>query len=435
MYKINIEELKDVNAIFVVIDKDGKVIEFNKYAQEITGYKASQVVGYDWFEIFISEEDKIELQVVFDDIINHNKKYWKHTNNIVCKDGTKKLISWNNSLIKDEQDNIQAIVSFGIDLTISQELKYKDQMLLQQSKMAAMGEMLETIAHQWRQPLSAISTVASGIKMKKEFGILEDDEFYESCDNIVEITNHLSQTIDDFRAFFKPNKEKTVFNLKHTIEKTFELIGSKFKNSDIELKFDLEDVEVHGFENELIQSFMVILNNARDAFNVQDGGKKLLFISLCESRYYAIIKIRDNAGGIKEDIIHKIFNPYFTTKHESHGTGIGLYMVDEIVSKHMQGSIKAKNVEYVYDDEEYKGAEFVIELPNIKLDSIEDKFLEQLVSCHCYRWNKEKETFKKLDNCTDKMVLQDISVLSSFLNEYNIKFEILQNQDIQVIFE
>ncbi len=435
MYKIDVEQLEDLKSLVIVLDKEGNILKFNPFAQESTGFNYDQVSRISWFDTFITKGEKEELLIQFQENIEKAVSSWHFVCNIVCKDGNKKYINWTFSLLKNENDEIGDILGIGTDISITQELKSKDQLILQQSKMAAMGEMLETIAHQWRQPLSVISTAASGLKMKKEYEILDDKEFNESCDHIVEIVNHLSGTIDDFRNFFKPHKDQELFNLKNTIEKTFSLIGSKFKNSDIDVIYNLQDVEIHGFENELIQALMVILNNAKDAFDSQDEKvEKFIFIDLYEDEYNAVLKIKDSAGGIPDDIIHKIFNPYFTTKQESNGTGIGLYMTEEIISKHMRGHVAVSNSSYVYEDEDYTGAEFLIELPSLQKEKMEMRFLEELESCHCYRWNKDEEMFIKLTVCSDKMVLQDIATLSNFLYEFNIKFTILNNQNIQIHF-
>ena len=246
----------------------------------------------------------------------------------------------------------------------SKALIEKEKMLAQQSKMASMGEMLENIAHQWRQPLSVISTASSGIIMQKEFGNLTDKEEIESLSIITNSAQHLSQTIDDFRDFFKEHKEKRMFNLKDIYRKTISLLDSKFKNREIEVIEDICDIEVYSLDSELIQAIMNILNNARDVLETKSKGeKKLIFIDICKENSNAIIKIKDNGGGISNNIIHKVFEPYFTTKHKSQGTGIGLYMSEEMIRKHMHGSLDVKNEEYNYENKLYKGACFTITLP------------------------------------------------------------------------
>jgi signal transduction histidine kinase len=234
--------------------------------------------------------------------------------------------------------------------------------LSQQSKMAAMGEMLGNIAHQWRQPLSVITTVATGMKLQKEFNSLDDETFEKSIENITNSALYLSDTIEDFRNFFRTDKEETLFNIKNVFEKIFKLTDAQFKNHEIIYIKNIEEFELYGFENEFIQAIINILNNSKDA--LQDKEKlKLIFISTYKKENTAIIKIKDNAGGIDEKIIEKVCEPYFTTKHQSKGTGIGLYMTEEIIVKHMNGTLLFKNVDLSYENKNYKGTEVTIELP------------------------------------------------------------------------
>ncbi|WP_108062881.1 sensor histidine kinase [Poseidonibacter lekithochrous] len=240
----------------------------------------------------------------------------------------------------------------------------KNKMLFQQSKMAAMGEMIGNIAHQWRQPLSVITTAATGMKLKKEIGILNDQEYDESMDMIVNSANYLSSTIEDFRNFFSPNKNKNIFNSEELIEKVFTLIQSEFNTKNIVVVTNIYDFEVFTYENELLQVLINLLNNARDELiNVEDYDSRFIFMDFYEKDENAIIKIKDSAGGIPSDIIDRIFEPYFTTKHQSQGTGIGLFMSEEIISKHMNGEISVENETYEYKDKTYTGAAFTLSIP------------------------------------------------------------------------
>ena len=236
------------------------------------------------------------------------------------------------------------------------------ELLAQKTKLAAMGEMMENIAHQWRQPLSVISTASTGIKLHKEMNTLDDRLLIDSVDNITESAQHLSSTIEDFRDFFRPDKEKTVFTLQSAIEKTLNLINSQLRDKEIKVITNIEDISLEGFERELLQVFLNILNNARDAFEKIDT-EKFIFIDIFKEKNYVGINIKDNANGVPEDIIERIFEPYFTTKHKSQGTGIGLYMSQEIITKHMNGKIYVQNSTFEYKSKEYKGAVFKIELP------------------------------------------------------------------------
>ena len=239
----------------------------------------------------------------------------------------------------------------------------KNRILIQQSRMASMGEMLENIAHQWRQPLSTISVAASGMEIKKEFSTLSDKEFFEAIDHIKKSTQYLSNTIDDFRSFFSKNKKTSQINISDTIEKSLELMGNSFLHHKINLVKNLKSIETTSLENELIQVLMNILVNAKDALRHTVSAEKYIFIDVEEKDNQIVIQVKDNAGGINDDIIDKIFEPYFTTKHQFNGTGIGLYMSKLLMEKHLKGKLTVKNVEYTFMDNNYKGALFEVSLP------------------------------------------------------------------------
>ena len=243
----------------------------------------------------------------------------------------------------------------------------KERLLIQQSKMAVMGEMIGNIAHQWKQPLSTISTISTGIKIQNEMDCLKDTDLTLGMDNINNSVQYLSQTIDDFRNFFKPDKIKTNFNISDVIENTIKLMGSQFKNNNIELIKNINNAELYGYYNELLQVLINILKNAKDELIKLDTNKRrIIFIDTYTDKSNLIIKIRDNANGIPPDIIEKIFEPYFTTKENDEGTGIGLYMCKQIIDG-MTGKIQVINVEYEYEAQRYYGAEFIISMDKFSI--------------------------------------------------------------------
>jgi two-component system, NtrC family, sensor kinase len=243
------------------------------------------------------------------------------------------------------------------------ELEKKQNILYQQSKMASMGEMIGNIAHQWRQPLSTITTASTGILLEKEMGILQDQTLKEYLHKINKSAQYLSKTIDDFRNFFNPEKVKNYFFLSNAFETALELLSAQFNSQNIKIIKDIENTEINSYENELIQALINILNNARDELKDKELTNKLIFISSSKNESEVIIKIKDNAGGISKENINKIFEPYFTTKHKSQGTGIGLYMTEEIIVRHLKGEIEVKNDEFTYENSSYIGAEFTIKIP------------------------------------------------------------------------
>ncbi|WP_419765055.1 MAG: cache domain-containing protein [Arcobacter sp.] len=269
---------------------------------------------------------------------------------------------------------IAIFVSFKIDQTIKAYINtiinYEDHkrkqenLLMQQSKMAAMGEMLGNIAHQWRQPLSTISIASTGAKLQREMNCLTDKQLDTVFDSINNSAQFLSHTIDDFRDFFNPSNNKVNKSyLADTFNKTLNIIEAQFVSKEIEIIQNIENIEIKTIENELIQVIINILNNARDALLKLKNQKRLIIINIYKEEKNIAIKIKDNAGGIPEDIIDKIFEPYFTTKHQSQGTGIGLYMSEEIIKLHLNGAISVDNDIFEYEGIEYTGAMFKIILP------------------------------------------------------------------------
>lgn len=263
-----------------------------------------------------------------------------------------------------ELKEINSILEIRIKKEVEDNLK-KDRLLSQQQKMVSMGQMIENIAHQWRQPLSLITTNASAIKLKKQINDLDDDFLNKSLDSILNTSKYLSNTIDDFRYFFKPQKEKSDFYLEKCCSKTIDLINSNFLSHNIKIIYKIENIKVFGYETELIQVLINILNNAKDALVSSNINEKLIFIDIFKKEDKAIIEINDNAGGIDEEIINKVFEPYFTTKHQSQGTGIGLFMCQEIIHKHMNGQIFISNTTFEFNNETYKGALVKIILENV----------------------------------------------------------------------
>lgn len=244
------------------------------------------------------------------------------------------------------------------------ETQHKEALLYQQSKMASMGEMLGNIAHQWRQPLSMISTCATGTKLQNEMGIITEKEINEGFDTINNTAQHLSQTIEDFRTYFNPkNNKESIFDVEKSIQKVLSLVKAQFLNNEITIVKNTTSVKIESLENELIQALVNILNNSRDALlenNINE--KRYIFIDLYKKGNFIIIEIYDNAKGISKEIIQKVFEPYFTTKHQSHGTGIGLYMTQDIIVKLLDGKIEALNKEFIYKKTKYTGACFKITL-------------------------------------------------------------------------
>ncbi len=244
--------------------------------------------------------------------------------------------------------------------TAVQSVREHEQMLLAQSKSAIMGEMLEMIAHQWRQPITSIGMIANNMLLNL---ILSEEEssysglFMKEIEDINKQVSYLSQTIDDFRGFFKESKKKETFLIEEALQKSISLTKKQFEQGAVTFEYENKciDVQLHTFKNELIQVLLNLLNNAKDAFESIKYENKKIILKCNIQNSQLFISIKDNAGGIKEENINKIFNPYFSTKKEKNGTGLGLYMSKIIIEKHFKGTITALN--------EDNGAVFTIVVP------------------------------------------------------------------------
>jgi len=266
------------------------------------------------------------------------------------------------------QNKIEELNRFNINLEnkVKEETKKNIQTelkLFEQSKMASMGEMIGNIAHQWRQPLSIISTIATGSKFQKDMDLLTTEMFDKNMEDINDNVQYLSRTINDFKNFIKGERIKKLFNLNDDIHSFLHLVQGSIKNHEIDVVLDLDDkIQIVGYPNELIQCFINIYNNSKDAFKEVQGENKFIFIKTYLDNDKVHIIFKDTAQGIPKDILPKIFDPYFTTKHQSQGTGLGLHMSYKLIVEGMEGTIESKNVDFNYKGKQYKGAQFEIVL-------------------------------------------------------------------------
>jgi signal transduction histidine kinase len=241
-----------------------------------------------------------------------------------------------------------------LDRRVKEEIekrRQKEQMLMHQSKLAALGEMLGNIAHQWRHPLTRLSLILQNMEMAYNKDRLERERFEKYVNNAKIQINYMSDTIDDFTNFFKKDTEKTEFFPDEIVNNALKLIEGRIRQNGVEIKLEVKKVEpIFGYKTEYSQVVLNILNNAIDVLKERKIKNKKIKISINGKN----VTIEDNAGGIPEKIIDKIFEPYFTTKFQSQGTGIGLYMSKVIITQHFGGDL------YAYNSNE--GAVFVIDL-------------------------------------------------------------------------
>ncbi|WP_320033458.1 ATP-binding protein [Halarcobacter sp.] len=295
----------------------------------------------------------------FEKLLNLISKEYENTDSNIYR--LERALEISTSELRKFNDSLEERIETEV-----QKNREKDKQLFIQSRYAGMGEMIGNIAHQWRQPLSAISTISSGMLLELELDMCERKDIENSYEKILEFTKFLTQTIEDFRGYLKKDKEKVEFDILDIFMKSFNIVESTYKNNNIyiNIKKDAHFSEKSfGFANELIQVFLNILNNAKDALLESEVEEKIVFIDILEGNEFNTISIIDNAGGINENIIEKIFDPYFTTKHKSQGTGIGLYMSKDIVEKNMHGKLSVTNINKNLDGTTYKGACFNISIP------------------------------------------------------------------------
>jgi PAS domain S-box-containing protein len=230
-------------------------------------------------------------------------------------------------------------------LLVLEALREKEQMLLSQNRQAAMGEMLGNIAHQWRQPLNALGLMIQQLLMIYDLGQLTREYLEDNVNSSMELVQHMSRTIDDFRNYFRPDKERSEFKVSEAMSNALSLIEDSFKSQHIGIEIVVkDDPAIYGYRNEFAQALLNILNNARDALTERDTEDAKVKIIIWSEDGKAVITISDNAGGIPEKIMGKIFDPYFTTKGPQRGTGIGLFMSKTIIEKNMGGRLTARNI-------------------------------------------------------------------------------------------
>ena len=280
------------------------------------------------------------------------------------------LLKKNNSNLKDLVDEkTKELQELNLNLEerikrAIEENREKDKILDAQAKMVSMGEMIGNIAHQWRQPLSVISTGVTGMQVQKEYGLLDDTQFNSTCEMINENAQYLSKTIDDFKNFIQGDRERKAFNILNTLNTFTHLVEGSIKEHDIEVIIEVnQKLEIHSYENELAQCLINIFNNAKDALKEKEIKNKLILISAYEKDTNIIISIQDNARGIETTIIDKIFEPYFTTKHKFQGTGLGLNMTYKLITEGLNGNITVQNNTFIKNEISYTGALFKITLP------------------------------------------------------------------------
>ncbi len=335
-------------------------IFFSKKWLEMLGYKNGEIRSYnDWLNLLHPKDRKKIEKIIKEYIDSKEQKHLICEYRLKMKNGKYKWILARGKVFDDK--NTRRLLMMTMDIDDKKETtKYlkelvekevakneeKQKLLIQQNKLAAMGEMIGAIAHQWRQPLNNISLIIHFIRDNLKNSALSKEQLSSFVKEANEQIIYMSQTIDDFRNFYKPSKEKHLFSINRAIYSTIDIMQTQIKADHIRVQIQGNEVFIEGYENEFKQAILNILSNARDAIvsnSANTEGK--IKIKIFKKNREIIITIFNNGGNIQSNIIDRIFEPYFTTKFETKGTGIGLYMTKTIIETSMKGEVFAKNEE------------------------------------------------------------------------------------------
>jgi signal transduction histidine kinase len=314
------------------------------------GFTKSELLTKSCVELSIPEDIEKAKKAIKETI---EKGYVKNLEKTcIKKDGDTVSVNMTASLLPDKE----RILIVAKDIS---SLK----ILEEQAKLASMGEMIGNIAHQWRQPLSIISIASTGVLFHQEMGTLKDEFITHEMQVINENAQYLSKTIDDFKNFIRNDQTMDLTSIQEVLEYALHITEAPLKNNYINVitHFD-DDMKIYANKNELIQSFINIINNAKDILKEKkDENDRYIFIKTKKLKNDKLeVLICDSGGGIPEKIKNRIFEPYFTTKHQSVGTGIGLSMTHKILNEKYKAGITAYNDKNRYEDNEYFGACFQV---------------------------------------------------------------------------
>ncbi len=341
----------------IITDIDGKMTYVNPYICQLSAYSKEELIGKNPSILRgdFSKETELKIKNMWDRITN--KKTWGGIFKNKTKDNKDFWVTITVLPIINTKGEIVNFLGIMREITkevfLEKKLKEKEQMMLAQSKNAAMGEMISMIAHQWRQPITTISMNANNIIADIELNEFDENIIKEIAHNIGEQTQFLSKTIDDFRNFFREEKEIEEFKISELINELDSILLASIKNNNIIYKVEYEpSLSISTHKRELLQVLLNLVKNAKEALLEHKNNNKIIELTFKEEEENIQIIVKDNAGGIKEENLDKIFKAYFTTKKEMNGTGLGLYMSKMIIEKNLKGTLNVTN--------EKDGAQFII---------------------------------------------------------------------------
>ena len=334
-------------------DANWNVLYVSKSVERLLGYTRDDFLKNKVsFASCVHKEDFVRVGKEVQDAVNADKNYFEHQPyRLYTKSGDIKWVYDSTVILRDDKGRATSFVGYTIDIT---DIKKKEQQLLLHVKQAQMGEMISMIAHQWRQPLATISVRAANIKMNllfKNYDFQDEkraEKFVEYLDDslseIEHLTQVLSQTVDDFRTFYMPDKQPVKQSVSFSILKALEIIQSSLKANDVEVFQNFQSTKnVELFDTEMMQVIVNILRNSEDNFIEKQIENRKININTYDTQEGVVIEIIDNGSGIEESVLDRIYEPYFSTKSQKNGTGLGLYMSKMIIQEHHKGTIEVKN--------------------------------------------------------------------------------------------
>ncbi|WP_428025841.1 PAS domain-containing sensor histidine kinase [Arcobacter sp.] len=349
--------------IFKLINNEDLSVQYISNSIQTFGYTKKEFEKENMkFMDLIHEEDVDKVQVAINAAVKNDLQNFTFICRMINAANEIRWISSRVILIKNHSGQVSHFYGYLNDITkiklseeelklkVEEELsknREKDRILIQQNKLAAMGEMLGNIAHQWRQPLNNVSLILQFLRDNyKNIAVSEEqiDKFINKANKHIE---YMSETIDDFRNFYKPSKTQNKFFVNESIDTLLDMVRNQYESENIKINFEYEKVEITNYENELKQALLNILNNAKDALLMKkekEDFDAIINISLKKDKEKMKLEISNNGGNIDEEILYKIYEPYFTTKFERQGTGIGLYMTKSIIETNMKGKIEVENI-------------------------------------------------------------------------------------------
>jgi len=331
----NFQTIFDLTLEMIVFIKDGKIVDINSAGLKMTNYNSkSEIVGKD-FTQFVPKEEIPKIAKAFQ--MDSSEPY---ETTLIDKNGRYLNVLASGKYIHLSGQKVR--LSTIIDIT---EIKAKDKMLFLQAKQAQLGEMVRMIAHHWRQPINSISATSIDMTIKKELGELSDDEFFQANEFIQQECQKISKTIDDFLEFSKSGNKNEEFPLHEIVERVINIVSPELSSFNISLKTLDKDgnLKIKGYKELLEQVILNLISNAKDAYNETKKSKKEIIVCLHKNK---TITITDYAGGVDKENREKLFIPYFTTKEQGKGVGLGLYLSRRIMREHFNGDLIYKNFKY-----------------------------------------------------------------------------------------